>query len=194
MEENHVNEVQILEDTIDEKQKFIENLEQKLKQLETENDRLSLREKQLMEEALFNEELIINSAESKLKQRHEDLLEKIPNPEALLAELSALRQKVKDAEQSWAESEERRNDMSAEVNSALDTLKENQKPDIVDDIIETKNDHKSTKSNTKVEPTHPSKVRVLQVIQEPLSCPILLRVVDSSDPLLSKRIGDETDS
>ena len=161
MEENHVNEVQILEDTIDEKQKFIENLEQKLKQLETENDRLSLREKQLMEEALFNEELIINSAESKLKQRHENLLEKIPNPEALLAELSALRQKVKDAEQSWAESEERRNDMSAEVNSALDTLKENQKPDIVDDIIETKNDHKSTKSNTKVEPTHPSKVRVL---------------------------------
>ena len=156
-----MNEVQILEDTIDEKQKFIENLEQKLKQLETENDRLSLREKQLMEEALFNEELIINSAESKLKQRHEDLLEKIPNPESLLAELSALRQKVKDAEQSWAESEERRNDMSAEVNSALDTLKENQKPDIVDDIIETKNDQKSTKSNTKVEPTHPSKVRVL---------------------------------
>ena len=161
MEENHVNEVQILEDTIDEKQKFIANLEQKLKQLETENDRLSIREKQLMEEALFNEELIINSAESKLKQRHEDLLEKIPNPDALLAELSALRQKVKDAEHSWAESEERRNDLSSEVNSALNTLKENQKSDIVDDIVEIKNEQESSKSNIIVKPTHPSKARVL---------------------------------
>ena len=78
-----------------------------MKKIEQQNERLALREKQLMEEALFNEELILNSAENKMKQAQLDLLEKIPDPEVLIAELTALRQKVKEAEASWSEADKK---------------------------------------------------------------------------------------
>ena len=163
MEENHDNEVSILEETIDEKQKFIDNLESKLNKLEQENDRLALREKQLMEEALFNEELILNSAEQKMQDKKNDLLEQLPNPEALMAELVALRQKVKEAETNWAESEFVRDDLSQEVNDALDTLRGNQEVGSDEEIVlNTQSDEVKVPAKMSVQkPAHPSKVTSL---------------------------------
>ena len=170
MEENHDNEVSILEETIDEKQKFIDNMELKLKKLEQTNDRLELREKQLMEESLFNEELILNSAEQKMQEKKNDLLEQMPNPEALMAELVALRQKVKEAETNWAESEVVRDDLSQEVNNALDTLRRNQQDDSVEEVVlNTQSDEVKAPAKTSTQkPAHPSKVTSLL-----LTCTVL---------------------
>ena len=134
-----------------------------MKKIEQQNERLALREKQLMEEALFNEELILNSAENKMKQAQVDLLEKIPDPEALIAELTALRQKVKEAEASWSEADRKRRDLSDEVRDQFDQLKNNQKSDIVEPS-ETSSQQVEPPQKTKPKPekvTHPSKLTSL---------------------------------
>ena len=139
-------------------------MEAKLKKIEQQNERLALREKQLMEEALFNEELILNSAENKMKQAQLDLLEKIPNPDALIAELTALRQKVKEAEASWNEADKKRQDLSDEVRDQFDQLKNNQKSDLVEPS-DTSSQQVESPQKRKPKPeekvTHPSKLTSL---------------------------------
>ena len=139
-------------------------MEAKLKKIEQQNERLALREKQLMEEALFNEELILNSAENKMKQAQLDLLEKIPNPDALIAELTALRQKVKEAEASWNEADKKRQDLSDEVRDQFDQLKNNQKSDLVEPS-DTSSQQVEPPQKRKPKPeekvTHPSKLTSL---------------------------------
>ena len=66
LEENHDNEVTILESTIDEKQKFIENLERRITNLENENSKLESEKEEIKVQSLKNEELIINAAEEKI--------------------------------------------------------------------------------------------------------------------------------
>lgn len=135
-----------------------------MKKIEQQNERLALREKQLMEEALFNEELILNSAENKMKQAQLDLLEKIPNPDALIAELTALRQKVKEAEASWNEADKKRQDLSDEVRDQFDQLKNNQKSDLVEPS-DTSSQQVEPPQKRKPKPeekvTHPSKLTSL---------------------------------
>ena len=139
-------------------------MEAKLKKIEQQNERLALREKQLMEEALFNEELILNSAGNKMKQAQLDLLEKIPNPDALIAELTALRQKVKEAEASWNEADKKRQDLSDEVRDQFDQLKNNQKSDLVEPS-DTSSQQVEPPQKRKPKPeekvTHPSKLTSL---------------------------------
>ena len=133
-----------------------------MKKIEQQNERLALREKQLMEEALFNEELILNSAENKMKQAQLDLLEKIPDPEALIAELTALRQKVKEAEASWSEADKKRKDLSDEVRDQFDQLKNNQKSDLVEPSeTSSQQAEPPQKRKPEVKVTHPSKLTSL---------------------------------
>lgn len=76
MEENHENEIQILETSVEEKEKYIANLEGKIIALEEGKRSLEVENAQVREQSLQNENLIINAAEEKIQNIEDKLLDR----------------------------------------------------------------------------------------------------------------------
>ena len=76
MEENHVNEIQILETSVEEKEKYIANLEGKIIALEESKRTLEVEKAQIHEQSIQNENLIIRAAEEKIENIESALLDR----------------------------------------------------------------------------------------------------------------------